>query len=122
MHRHAGRFADRHQARHDRVGIAVLQREHFAHIVRGNAAHVVMHGRQHRDRLLGDVDAGEDARGFRDARQPLVNDLRIEMRKMQMDVVLFGPTPRPSRISIVMARLRRHRARRDLSHAAHSAP
>src|SRR5258708_29335321 len=43
-----------------------------------DAAHVVVHRGLHRDRLAGDVDAGEDARRLRDARQPLVNDARSE--------------------------------------------
>ena len=64
MHRDAGRFAHRHQAMHDGVGIAAGQGQRFAGIGAGNAAHVVMHRRQHRDRLLGHVDAGEDARAF----------------------------------------------------------
>ena len=40
----------RHQARHDGIGIAA-HRQRLAVIVRGDAAHVVVHGRQHRDRL-----------------------------------------------------------------------
>ena len=55
----------------------------FAVIVRGDAAHVVVHGRQHRDRLARHVDAGENARGFGDARQALVQHLRIEMIEVQ---------------------------------------
>ena len=50
--RHAGRFADSHQARHDRIRIIASLGEDFAVIVRGDAAHVVVHGRQHRDRLF----------------------------------------------------------------------
>ena len=54
VHRDAGRLAERHQAGHDVVGIAVLLGQRLAVIVRGDAAHVVVHGRQHRDRLAGD--------------------------------------------------------------------
>ena len=68
VYRDASRLADRHQAGHDHVGIAVGLHEHLAVIVRGDAAHVVMHRRQHRDRLFGEVDAGEDAGGLGDAR------------------------------------------------------
>ena len=57
-------------------------------IVRGDAAHVVVDGRQNRDRLFGDVDAGEDLGRFRDARQPLVQDGRVEVIEVQVDVVL----------------------------------
>ena len=59
VHGDARRLADRHQARDDRVGIAVLERQNLAEIVRGDAAHVVVHGRQHRDRLAAHIDAGE---------------------------------------------------------------
>ncbi len=45
-------------------------------IVRRHAAHVVVHRRQHRDRLLGHVDAGEHLRGLGNARQPLVQQRR----------------------------------------------
>ena len=64
MHDDAGRFAHRHQAMHHRIGIAVRQRQRVAGIGARNAAHIVMHRRQHRDRLLGDIHAGEDARAF----------------------------------------------------------
>src|SRR5208337_4550474 len=41
-----------------------------------------------RNRLLGQVDAGEDAREVRDAGQALVQHLRIEMVEVQEDVIL----------------------------------
>ena len=72
VHRHAGGLAQRHQAGNNGVGIAVLLGQRLAVIIRGNAAHVVVRGRQHRDRLARDIDAGENAGEFRDARQPLV--------------------------------------------------
>ena len=46
-----------------------------------------MHGRQDRDRLAGHIDAGEDLGALRDAGQALVQDLRVEMVQMQVDVV-----------------------------------
>jgi hypothetical protein len=87
MHRNAGRLANGHQAGHDRVGIAADLGQHFAVIVGRDAAHIVVHRRQHRDRLLGDVDAGKNAGRFGDARQALVQNVRIEMVQMQEDVV-----------------------------------
>ena len=69
-------------------GLPSLQRHHFAVHVAGNAAHVVVHGRQHRNGLLVHIDAGEDARGLGDARQALVDHLGAEVLEMQMDVVL----------------------------------
>ena len=88
MHGDAGRLADRHQTRYDPVGIAIDLGQYLAVEVRGDAAHVVVHGRDHRDRLAGDVDAGEDLGALRDARQALVQDLRVEMVEMQVDVIL----------------------------------
>ena len=89
VHRHAGRFAERHQAGDHGVGVAVLLGQRLAVIIRGDAAHVVVHGRQHRDRLARHVDIGEDARGLADAGQPLVQHLGIEMVEMQEQMVLF---------------------------------
>jgi hypothetical protein len=60
----------------------------LAVIVGRNAAHIVVDGRQDRDRLLGHVDAGEDLGAFGDARQALVQDLRIQVVQVQEDVVL----------------------------------
>ena len=88
MHRHTGCFADGHQARHDRIGIAILQRQHFAMIIRRDTTHVVVNGRQNRDRLLGHVDAGENTRRFRNAGQTLGKNFRIEMIEMKEDVIL----------------------------------
>ena len=88
VHGNARRFPERHQAGHDCIGAAVLLREHFAVMVGGNAPHVVVHGRQDRDRLLGDVDASEDPRGFGNPRQAFVNDVGIEVVEMQVNVIL----------------------------------
>ena len=64
VHRDAAGLAERHQAGHDGVVVAVLLGQHLAVIVRGDAAHVVVHGRHDRDRLARHVDAGEDARAI----------------------------------------------------------
>ena len=53
----AGRFADREQAGHDRVRVAVLQGDDLAVIVRRDAAHRIMDRRRDRDRLARQVDA-----------------------------------------------------------------
>src|SRR5690606_2186105 len=75
------------QARHHRVRIAVLQLYHFAVVVGRHAAHVVVDGGDHRDRLLLHVDAGEDPRALGDAGQLLVDVLRIEVGQVEVDVV-----------------------------------
>ena len=68
MHRHAGRLADRHQPRHDDVGIVAPLGQHLAVKIRLNAAHIVMDRRQHRDGLARKVHAREDACALGDAR------------------------------------------------------
>ncbi len=65
-----------------------VARDHLAVHIAGNAAHVVVNRGQHRDRLLGDIDSGEDARGLGDAGQPLLDDRRTQVLQMQIDVVL----------------------------------
>ena len=71
--RHAGRFADRHQAGDDLIGIFRGRTDDFAAVVGRNAAHVVVDGRQDRDRLLGDVDIREDLGRLGDAGQAFVD-------------------------------------------------
>ncbi len=86
----AGRLADRHQAGDDRVGVSRLRSHDFAVEVAGHAAHVVVDGGLHRNRLLGDIDPSEDARRLGDAGQPLVDHLGSEVLEMQVDVVVLG--------------------------------
>ena len=104
VHRDAGRLAGRHQAGDDTVRIAVFQRHHFAAIVGRDAAHIVMHCRDHRDRLLGGVDAGEDLGGFGDAGQALMQHFGAEMVELEMDMVLKRPD------AAALADFQRHRA------------
>ena len=77
--------------------------------IRRDAAHVVVHGRQHRDRLLRHLDAGEHLRGFGDARQPLMQQFGAEMLQMQHDVVLVRTAAAP------FVDLHGHRARHDVA-------
>jgi hypothetical protein len=71
-----------------RVGIVLGRVQNLAPVVRGDAAHVVVHGRQNRDRLLRQVHTGEDARRFRDARQAFGQRLGRQVVQVQVDVVL----------------------------------
>ncbi len=57
-------------------------------IIGGDAAHVVVHGGEHRDRLAGHVDAGENSRALGNAGQPLVQHRGIEMIEVQIEMVL----------------------------------
>ena len=59
VHAHARAFADRVEAVDHRVRVAVLRRHDLAVDVGRDAAHLVVDGRHHRDRLPGDVDVGE---------------------------------------------------------------
>ncbi len=87
MDRDAGRFAQSHQAGHHDIGIVADLGQHFAVIVGLHAAHIVVDGRQHRDRLAGHIDAGENLGAFGNARQALMQDRGIEMVQVQIDVI-----------------------------------
>ena len=100
----AGRLAHRHQAGHDRIGIAVLQVHDLAIAVGRHAAHVVVAGGLHRYRLLRGVHAREDARRLGDTRQALMDDLRVQMLDVEIDIILVGAAAAP------LADLDRHRA------------
>ena len=91
MHGDAGRLAYRHQAGDHRIGRAIGQGERLAVIVRRYAAHIVVHGRQHRDRRLGDVYPGEDLGRLGNPWQALMQHLGVEVIEVKEDVVLLGP-------------------------------
>ena len=74
---------------HHGIGVAVLLGQCLAVIVGGNAAHVVVRGRQHRDRLAGDIDTREDPGQLGDPRQPFMQHRRVEVIEVQEDVVFF---------------------------------
>ena len=93
--RGAAGLTDRHHAGHDRIRAAVARRHDLGQMVGRDAAHVVVAGRHDRDRLLGEVDAGEDLRGLGDPGQALVQQRRLQMLEMQLDVIPVGPQPRP---------------------------
>ena len=88
MHGHAGRLADRHQARHQRVGVAVPARDDFAVKIAGYSPHIIVHGGQHRNWFLVDVDVRKDAGGLGDTGQPLFDDGGPQVFEMQVDVIL----------------------------------
>ena len=88
VNRHARSFANGEQARHHCVRVAVLQRDDLSVVVRGDSAHIVVDGGDHGDRLAGQIDSRESLGGFGDPGQPFVEDLRIEMVKVEEDMVL----------------------------------
>src|SRR5690606_724910 len=65
--RGAAGLADRHQAGLYALRVGGVGVEHLAPVIGRDAAHIVVDRRQHRDRLAGDVDAGEDLGALRDA-------------------------------------------------------
>jgi hypothetical protein len=54
-----------------------------------HAAHIVVDGRQNRDRFARDIDTGEDLRRLADAGQALMQKLGAEMLQMEQDVILL---------------------------------
>ena len=90
MHGHAGRFAQCHEARHDSVLVVAARGDHFAMHIGRNAAHIVVAGRNERDRFVAHIDAAKNAGDVGDARKPFGQHLLVEMIEMEMHVVLFG--------------------------------
>ena len=92
-----------------RFGLSGVGVEDFAVIVRGNTAHIVVHGRQHRDRLAGQVDTGKNLGRFGDTRQALVQHFWIKVIEVQVDVVLVRAN------AATFADFERHAARDDVA-------
>ena len=67
MHGDAGGLANRHQARHDRVRVALSRADDLCPDRRRDSSDYIMDGWYDRDRLLVRIDAGEDAGGRDDA-------------------------------------------------------
>ena len=78
-------------------------------IVTGDAAHIIVDGRRHRQRLARQIDIGEDLAGLGDARQALVQHLGIDMIEVQVDIVAILAD------AAAFAHLGRHRARHDVA-------
>ncbi len=78
-------------------------------VVGRDAAHVVVHGRQHRDRLARHVHVGKDARRLGDARQALVQRVGAQVLQVQHDVVLVRTA------AATFQNLHRHGARDDIA-------
>ena len=109
MHRDASRLPERHQTGHREVVVVVLFGQRLAVVVGRDAAHVVVHRRNDRNRIGRDVHPSEDARRFGNAGQPLVQHLGVEMVEVQIDVILMLADPTP------FADLDGHRARDDVA-------
>lgn len=93
----------------DDVVLAVLVSDDLALPVGRHATHVVVHGWEYRNGLLGDVNAGEDVRRLRDTGQTLFKGLSRQVVKLQVDVILLGSD------TATLSDLDGHRARDDVA-------
>jgi hypothetical protein len=91
----AGCLAKGHQAGNDGVRVTILKRQHLAVIVGRYAAHAVVHGRDDRYRLPQDIDVGEYSALVERLRQALAQHRRIEVREVDVHVVLVGTAAAP---------------------------
>eukprot|EP00123_Amoebidium_parasiticum_P009646 comp19618_c0_seq1/m.23132 comp19618_c0_seq1/g.23132 ORF comp19618_c0_seq1/g.23132 comp19618_c0_seq1/m.23132 type:complete len:521 (+) comp19618_c0_seq1:701-2263(+) len=89
VHGGGGTLAGGVQTRDNNV-LTVLVGDNLAEIVSGDTAHVVVHGGQHGDGLLGHINTGKDGGRLGDTGQTLVEDLSGQMVKLQVHVVLHG--------------------------------
>ncbi len=104
MHRDARALAGRVQAGHDGRVVA----EHLGVVVRRDAAHRIVRGRQHRHGLGVRLDAEVGARELGDVGQLRVDHRGLEVRDVEVDVVLVGAG------AATLADLGRHAARDDV--------
>jgi hypothetical protein len=63
--------------------------ENLASVLSWDTTHVVMDSRQDGNRLLSDIDTGEDRGGLRDTRKTLVENLWWQMAELKVDVILI---------------------------------
>lgn len=77
VHRGTASLACSVETRHNLAVVVANLGHDLAVLVGGNATHVVVNSRAHRDRFLGHVDASEDGSGLGDSRQALVQDLTV---------------------------------------------
>src|SRR5690606_7544410 len=84
----AGDLAGRVEAGQDR---AVPVEDHVRVDRRGYAAHRVVRRRLDRHELLDRVDAEVDARELGDVGEALLDDVRVDVREVEVDVVLVRP-------------------------------
>src|ERR1700722_5298567 len=89
MNGDAGRFANCHQSRNDRIRIVLSGTDDLRSHVGWNATHNIMDRRYHRDRLPVRIYASEDACRFDYTGQTLIDDIFPEMLQVQVDVVLL---------------------------------
>src|SRR5690606_22699794 len=62
---------------------------------RGDPTHRVVRGRLDRHQLLDRVDAEVDARELGDVGESLLDDVGVDVREVEVDVVAIGPCATP---------------------------
>ncbi len=92
VHRHARAFADRVETIQHFVRAAILRHHDLTVVVRRDAAHLVVDGRDHRDRFLDRVDVGELHADFADRRQALHDGLGADVGQVEQHVVAVRAT------------------------------
>jgi hypothetical protein len=66
-------------------------------------------GRQDRDRFLGNVNARENSRSFRDTGKTLMENIRRKMAELEVDVIFLGTD------TTTLTDFDGHRARNDIT-------
>lgn len=87
---HAGGFTAGEETGDDLVVALLVDGQDLTSVLGGDTTHVVVHGGQDGDRLLRDVDTGEDSRSLGDTGEALVEDIGGQVGQLEVDVVLVG--------------------------------
>ena len=89
VHADAGAFADRVQTVHWLALVIGVLCDNLAVDVGGYAAHLVMDGGYHGNRLFGDIHIRKVMADFQDRRQAQVDGVAPQVRHVQVDVVFL---------------------------------
>lgn len=81
----------------------------FSSVLRGDTTHVVVNGREYRDRFLRDINSSKDRSRLGDTGETLVEDVGRQVGELEVDVVLVGTD------SSTFTDLDRHRTRNDIT-------
>ena len=91
MHGDGSAFANRIQAVNDFL-FAVFPGNHFAMIVRRNAAHLIMNGRHHGNRFLDRIHVAELDGNLANGRQAFVNDICAKVVQFEHHIAAIRTT------------------------------
>ena len=105
MYGGTARLPHGHQTGNSRIWIFGRWVQHFAPEIGRNSAHVIVHRRQNRDRLLGHINTCKNLGRFRDPRQALCQRFGLQMAEVEEDMIPLRPNTAP------LANLHGHAAR-----------